>query len=515
MSADIVLATLNARFTHASLGLRYLLANLGELRQHAVLRELVLGVDPEEAAARWLAERPRIIGLSVAIWNVAPLTRAVAWLKATAPEVVIVLGGPEVSHEVEGQRICALADYVVTGWGELTFARLARAILACRRPAAKVHPGERAPLPAIRLPYDEFTDDDLGRRRLYVEASRGCPFRCAFCLSALDRTAWPFPREPLLAELARLWERGARRFTFVDRTFNLRLDTAGAVLGFFLERIAARPADPPFLHFEMIPDRLPDRLRVLLAAFPPGTLQLEIGVQTFNPRVQSLIDRRQDQERTECNLRWLRDGTAAHLHADLIVGLPGEDLQSFAAGFDRLYRLGPHEIQVGLLKRLRGAPLNRLAGRFGLEFAAEPPYTVLATDRIDRPTMARLARFAALWERVGNSGRFGRILPLLLAEAPFDRFLAWSDWFCDRLGRAHAIALESLYEGLHDWLAPQDPAARAALVADYADSGARGRLAFAPERRPPPPRVRAPGPTGATPPRQARHLRPRNDREGD
>ena len=508
MPSSIVLATLNARFTHASLALRYLRANLGGLREDCALRELVVGVAPEVAVAEWLAGRPRIIGLSVAIWNVDPLTHIVALIKATAPDTVVVLGGPEVSHEVEDQRICALADYVVTGWGEVSFARLARVILEGGRPAAKVLQGERPPLAAIAFPYDEWTDDDLRRRRLYVEASRGCPFRCEFCLSALERTAWPFPLQPLLAELDRLYERGARRFTFVDRTFNLKTETAAAILEFFLERLRTRPDDPLFLHFELIPDRLPARLKGLLAAFPPGTLQLEVGVQTFNPRVQSLISRRQDNALTETNLRWLRELTAAHLHADLIVGLPGEDLASFAAGFDRLVRLGPHEIQIGILKRLRGAPISRHSERYGMEFSPDPPYALLATDRIDRPTMQRLARFAHFWDRVGNSGRFTRTLPLLLGEAPCARFLAWSDWLYARLGKVHGVPLEALFDGLHDWLASQGEAiaAHETLVADYRATGARGRLAFAPTLRPPLPISQA---AGATPARQARHLKTR------
>jgi radical SAM superfamily enzyme YgiQ (UPF0313 family) len=270
MPTSIVLATLNARYAHASLALRYLRANLGGLRERCVLREFVVGIAPELVVEQLLAEQPRIVGLSVYIWNVEALTRVVALLKAEAPEVVVVIGGPEVSHEIETQRICALADYVVTGWGEVTFARLAGKILNGQRPLVKVHPGEQPPLETIAFPYDELSDEDLRHRRLYVEASRGCPFRCEFCLSALDRTAWPFPLEPLIDELARLYDRGARGFRFVDRTFNLKIGAASTILGFFLERIRARPDDLPFLHFELIPDHLPERLKDMIAAFPPA-----------------------------------------------------------------------------------------------------------------------------------------------------------------------------------------------------------------------------------------------------
>jgi radical SAM superfamily enzyme YgiQ (UPF0313 family) len=515
---SIILSTLNSRYAHASLGLRYLRANLGALRERARIVEFVVDRRAEEIVERLLAAldgpAPHIVGFGVYIWNVEATTRAVALLKTVAPEVVVVVGGPEVSHEVDAQRICGLADYVITGWGDVTFAKLAQAIVSGTRPATRVHHGVQPPLDAIALPYREFSDDDLRHRYVYVEASRGCPFKCEFCLSALDRTAWPFPLEPLLAELAHLYERGARHFKFVDRTFNLKAETGRAILEFFLARIAASPHDPPFLHFELIPDHLPDRLREPIARFPEGTLQFEIGIQTFNEDVQRLIARRQDNAAAERNLRWLRGHTNAHLHVDLIAGLPGEDLSSFARGFDRLVRLAPHEIQLGILKRLRGAPIARHAAAYGLRFNPDPPYNVLATDRIDFATMQRVARFSRYWELVANSGRFARTLRLLLAPdrpdaSPFARFLAWSDWLYAVTGKTHAIANERLYELLHQFLVTRlhVPAAdaTAALAADYLASGARGRLGFvdvrahAASQRP---RM----PARATPPRQLRHI---------
>jgi len=154
-----------------------------------------------------------------------------------------------------------------------------------------------------------------------------------------------------------LLDRGLRQFKFVDRTFNLNLNISKAILQFFLERY--RPG--LFLHFEMIPDRLPEALRSLIRQFPPGALQFEVGIQTFNETVSGLISRRQDNLKLEDNLRFLRNETGVHIHTDLIVGLPGEDLASFAAGFDRLVAMNPQEIQVGILKRLRGTPLPEWA----------------------------------------------------------------------------------------------------------------------------------------------------------
>jgi len=506
---SIVLATLNARYAHASLGLRYLRANLGALRPDSAIVEFILGARTEEVVEKLLALAPRIVGFGVYIWNVEETTKIVAALKAVAPEVVVVLGGPEVSHEVDAQPVCRLADHVVTGWGDVTFASLARQILDGPRPLMKVHAGAQPPLDEVVLPYGEYTDEDVSRRHVYVEASRGCPFRCEFCLSALDRTAWPFPLDGFIAQLERLYQRGARHFKFVDRTFNLKVDASLAILGFFLDRIDADRSDPPFVHFELIPDHLPERLKQAIARFPAGTLQFEIGIQTFDEQVQRLISRRQDNAAAEANLRWLRAQTNAHLHVDLIAGLPGEDLAGFARGFDRLVGLRPHEIQVGILKRLRGAPIARHERNFGLRFNPQPPYNILATDRIDFQTMQRLSRFARYWDLVANSGRFARALPLLLRQDPFARFLAFADALYAATGRTHAIANERLYEHLHAHLLAhgvEPAAATEALAADYLASGARGRLGFV-DVEPLARAMRREEAVAGAPQRQRRHLR--------
>jgi hypothetical protein len=477
--ASIVLSTLNSRYSHAALGLRYLRANLGALRDDSVIREFVVRTPAPAIVDALLAERPRLVGFGVYIWNVLQTAEVIRQLKAREPGIVVVIGGPEVSHEVEAQEICRLADHVVTGWGDVTFARLAAALLNGPRPLSRVHAGEQPPLERLVLPYDEYTDADLANRTVYVEASRGCPFKCEFCLSALDRTAWPFPLEPLLAELSRLHARGARHFKFVDRTFNLKAATSVRILDFFLGLIAARPDDPPFLHFELIPDHLPEALKAPITRFPPGTLQFEIGIQTFDVETQRRISRRQDNAVAAANIAWLRENTKAHLHVDLIAGLPGEDLASFAAGFDRLVALKPHEIQVGLLKRLRGAPIARHTEASGMVYDAAPPYQVLQTAALDAGAVQRLVRFARYWDLVANSGRFADTLPLVLAEAPFGRFMELADWLHAACGQTHAIPAERLYELVHRWLVERGADPRevtATLAGDYRRSGARGRL---------------------------------------
>lgn len=445
---DVVLATYVARWIHSAFGLRYLKANLGELESRSTILEFTSDASAADAAEAILLHRPRLVGLGVYIWNVREVTELVAVLKRVAPEVVIVLGGPEVSHELDDQPVVELADFVVTGEGDLTFPRLCEAILHGDAPAEKIVAGAPPAVEDLALPYRLYDDRDVAHRVIYVEASRGCPFRCEFCLSSLDRGVRSFDLEPFLDEMASLWDRGARQFKFVDRTFNLREETTVRILEFFLER-AEHGA---FAHFEMIPDRLPDGLRDVIAKFPAGTLQFEVGIQTFDPDVAKRISRRQNYEKLSDNLRFLRDETSVHVHADLIVGLPGETLETFGHGFDQLVELGPQEIQVGILKRLRGTPIVRWDEEFEVVWSPEPPYEILANRQFDFSRMQEMKRFARYWDLVANSGRFVTVLPALwTGRSPFREFFEFSNHLWDDIGRTHGISPMLLFEKIFRW----------------------------------------------------------------
>ncbi len=503
----MVLCTLNARYIHAALGLRYLLANMGPLQDVTVLREFTIARDPAQIVQSLLDTlgpavqgQCQVLGFGVYIWNVTETCAVLRLLRQQRPQLRIVLGGPEVSHEWEQQDIVALADHVITGWGDVSFPKLCQALLHGPQPLMKVIAGEQPALDTLVLPYAYYSDADLAHRVLYVEASRGCPFKCSFCLSSLDKTAWAFDLDRLLAALDDLFARGARTFKFVDRTFNLKIDASVRILQFFLDRLPAAGPAGLFVHFEVIPDHLPQRLQQMIAQFPAGVLQFEVGIQSFNPAVQQTISRRQDNTRTEANLRWLVGHSQAHLHADLIFGLPGEDLRSFAAGFDRLQALGPHEIQLGVLKRLRGTPIGKLGAEHGMLYDHTPPYTVRQTAVVSAQQLQAFVRLARYWDLVANSGRFRRSLELLLgsgssapvaaigeaelselaaagsAFAAFWRFSAWL-WECG--GQTSGITPEALVDHLFDYLhggcGVDADRCRDALLSDYLASGARAR----------------------------------------
>jgi len=322
-----------------------------------------------------------------------------------------------------------------------------------------------------------------------------------------------FPLPALLPALERLLARGLTQFKFVDRTFNLNLTVSKAILQFFLARY--RPG--LFVHFEMVPDRLPDELRQIIARFPAGALQFEVGIQTFNAEVTALIQRRQDYARLADNLTYLRQQTGVHIHADLIIGLPGESVESFGAGFDRLVALRPHEIQVGILKRLRGTPIARHADAWQMIYNPEPPYDILQNKLIDFPTMQRLRRFARFWDLIANSGNFIESTPLLwqTGDSAFARFLELSDWLHSRVGRQHSIALLTLMEGFFVYLTErrQLPAAlvAASLWHDYQRGGRRDQPGFLQAHLPEAARPKTEARSRSGLKRQARHSAPASD----
>ncbi|PHS68736.1 MAG: B12-binding domain-containing radical SAM protein [Methylophaga sp.] len=447
-STPILLSTLNARYMHTAFGLRYLYANLGELQQQAKIIEFTLQQLPINIAEQLLSHQPQIIGFSVYIWNVSEIYKTVAMLKQIAPEVIIILGGPEVSHQPDVPDIVHLADYVISGPGEISIKALCWQILNGEHPPQKFIDGISPTLDQLKLPYQYYNDEDIRNRLIYVEASRGCPFKCEFCLSALDKTATAFPLNHFLAEMDKLLQRGVRNFKFIDRTFNLKMSTSIAILEFFLQRMT----DDLYLHFEVVPDHLPDKLKQVLQQFPTNSLQFEIGVQTFDSKIQDLISRKQNNDKTKANIKWLRENTGAHLHTDLIFGLPSDNLANFGRSFDQLIALRPHEIQLGILKRLRGAPLNRHNEPYQLRFNPEAPYNILSTKDINFSTMQRVNRFARYWDMIGNSGRFPHTLPLILTDRPFESFMQLSDALFQLSGSTWKIALKRLFELLYDIL---------------------------------------------------------------
>ena len=254
-------------------------------------------------------------------------------------------------------------------------------------------------------------------------------------------------------------------------------------MDFFLEKIHAQPDDPnaqTFVHFEVVPDHLPDVLKTAIAQFPAGTLQFEVGIQTLNPVVQKHISRKTNLIKARENVEWLRTQSHAHLHVDLIAGLPSETMASFAAGFNELYTWGAHEIQLGILKRLRGTPITRHTAEFAMRYADAPPYEILENTDVSAEELADFKLFAKYWDHIANSGRFTQTLPMIVSNQPYERFYDLTLHLKTQWQRSHSIALEQLYIEVANWLTACNPEhtehIRDAITTDYIASGVQGKL---------------------------------------
>jgi len=444
---NIILSTLNARFTHTAIGLRYLFANMQELREATRILEFTINEQVQDIAEQLLASSPKIIGLGVYIWNATQCSELVETIKKVSPETIVILGGPEVSH-LPMRVNFDYADYIVQGEGDLAFYQLCKALLNDLPPTERII---QAPLPEISsivLPYDDYTDEDIAHRYIYVEASRGCPFKCEFCLSSIDDKVRNFDITQFLAALEKLWQRGARSFKFIDRTFNLNINIANRLLDFFLSK-----PSPYFVHFEVIPDHFPAALKDKMTQFSPASLQLEIGIQTLNLDVAKRIHRNLKLEKIKDNIRFLEQETSAHMHLDLIVGLPGESLESFGESLNQLFAMTHSEIQIGILKKLAGTTLERHDEQYGMLYSDTPPYDILKNDLLSFQDIQNMKRFARFWGLYYNSGNFKKSMLLLCDnDDVFNQFHAFSLWVYGQTNSTWKISLDRLAQLLFRFL---------------------------------------------------------------
>ena len=443
----IILTTFNARYTHTSLGLRYLRANLKELRENSKILEFVIKSNVVDACEQILKHKPKIVGIGVYIWNALECQELVGLIKNISPQTVVVLGGPEASHTPHRVDF-SKADFIIEGEGEESFYSLCKDILSSNVPKSRVITSAPVDISKIAFPYEEYTEHDIKYRYCYVEASRGCPFRCEFCLSSLDKKVRYFDIDIFLNELEKLWERGVRSFKFIDRTFNIDIKKAIKLLEFFLNK-----DEEYFIHFEVVPDIFPQELREKLKLFKSKSLQLEVGIQTLNETVAIGINRKLNMKNIKENLAFLQNETNAHLHVDLIIGLPNESVVQFGENLNKLYSLTRCEIQVGILKKLSGTKIDRHDIEHKMIYSDLPPYEILQNDLIDFEMMQKLKRFARFWDLVYNSGNFKKTSEYLFRNGDvFEQFFALSEWIFSQTESTWQISLDRLGELIFEYL---------------------------------------------------------------
>jgi len=420
---------------------------MSELQESTKILEFSINDTIQTIAENILLHNPSILGVGVYIWNVLEVNELIHIIKKISPKTTIILGGPEVSYTPFRVNFDD-ADFIIQGEGDIAFYNLCKKIINAEKVEQRVIPITLTNLKELELPYKYYTDDDIANRYIYVEISRGCPFECEFCLSSMDERVRAFDLDKVLENFEILWQRGARNFKFVDRTFNLNMKSANRILDFFLAK------EPPyFAHFEVIPDHFPNSLRQKIAEFPDGALQLEIGIQTLNLEVADNISRLLNLKKVDENISFLEHHTHAHIHLDLIVGLPGETLKSFGANLDKLVSLSSCEIQIGILKKLSGTHIKRHDEEFGMIYSDKPPYDILQNADLSFSDIQMMKRFARFWDLTYNSGNFKKsILLLWKDESVYENFHLFSLWIFQQTSSTWKISLQRLGELLFRYL---------------------------------------------------------------
>lgn len=414
---NVVLSTLNSKFIHSSLALRYLKA-YGEAHGQAYdIVEYTINMPVLHILSDITEHDIDILGFACYIWNIEMTLHVVDMVKAVRPDIKIVLGGPEVSFTAdELLERCPNIDYIVQGEGEEAFHALVTALQLGNDGLDPVIPGVRgrrdgsilgsleaveiSDLSSIPFPYTEEDMDDLEHKIIYYESSRGCPFSCQYCLSGNKNTVRFFPQERTLEELQWFIDHGVKQVKFVDRTFNCAPHHHRPLMEFM------RDSDTDMnFHLEMEPELMTEWETNILCETPPGRIQIEVGVQSTHKKTLDAINRYNDWPYIQKSIRPIIQAGRTHVHMDLIVGLPHEDFKRFGQSFNDLFSLQPHALQIGFLKLLKGSGVRRMNE---YKYVADPlaPYEVLSTHVLPYDDVRFLKYFEDVFERFYNSERF-------------------------------------------------------------------------------------------------------------
>ncbi len=461
----VILCTLNSSFTHSSLALRYLRAAIqADWPDHHLL-EFQINDDLRRVVAEIGRLQPDVVAFACYIWNITATLALATDLKAVLPELKIILGGPEVGPRAQELLTeHAAINYVIQGEGEQAFPNLLQAIAKQRQPndIAGVYyreevgqigstPPCRVTTEQIPRPYCSEDMSELEHKLVYYESSRGCPFRCTYCLSGGDQVRF-LPLTRVFSELRLLLAADIPLIKFVDRTFNCNPERAMQIMQFLLaERRQSR------FHFEICADILTDTMLDWLITIPEGIFQFEIGVQTVNAATLQAIRRHMQWDKLAQSVSKLRKANNIHLHLDLIAGLPYQDWAALQASFDQVIKLKPHMLQLGFLKVLPGTEMAKQVQEFGLKVSAIPPYEVLATNWLSFAELNRLHVMEQLLEYYYNSGLLLYSLPYIwthIETSPFQWFQQFAlYWEAANLQQV-SHGREALFAHLEAYLQP-------------------------------------------------------------
>ncbi|SCW79837.1 Radical SAM superfamily enzyme YgiQ, UPF0313 family [Paenibacillus tianmuensis] len=464
---NIVLSTLNAKYIHTSLALRYLKSFSQNDFPGIQIAEYTIKDPAMNIVSDIYQRKPEVVGFSCYIWNIEETIVVVSMLKKIMPELIVVLGGPEVSYDTEyWMNRLPEVNFIVVGEGEETLHHLLtelegdRALysvfgLAYRNKEGRVvinPPRPKLALDDIPTPH-RFAEDvpSLANRVVYFETSRGCPFSCQFCLSSIEVGVRYFDMERTKSDLLYLIRSGAKLIKFVDRTFNIKRDYAMEMFEFLIQN-----HNGCVFQFEITADIMrPEVLDYLAENAPPGIFRFEIGVQSTNDLTNNLVKRRQNFTKLTRTVTKVKESGKIDQHLDLIAGLPEEDYNSFRKTFNDVFALGPEELQLGFLKMLRGTGMRHDAEKYGYLYMDYAPYEILGNNILPFSDLVRIKRVEDVLEKYWNAHRMDHTVRYLIEReftSAFDFFQEFGDYWEERGWQKIGHQLEDLFTRLHAFL---------------------------------------------------------------
>lgn len=449
----VLLTAVNSKFIHSNLAVRYLKEYTRDLNYDCKIREFTINDRIERVLEEIIFEKPDIVAFSCYIWNHQYIDMLSQLIKRVDSNIEILYGGPEVSYDCEQFLRNSQGEYLIEGEGEETYRDFIKMKLDENQVKAInglyikendniCYGGRRSDIDMNKLVFPYTIDDDLANKIVYYEASRGCPFKCKYCLSSTMHGVRFLDVQRVKKELKFLMDKKVRLVKFVDRTFNCSPKFTCEIWNFIIDE----DTDTTF-HFEVSADILKEEEIKVLSRAPKGRIQLEVGVQTTNDQVLINIDRHVKFEEIKERVNAIKRIGTVKQHLDLIAGLPGENFNSFKNSFNDVYSVAPEEVQLGFLKLLKGSKMRDEAEQWGMSYSPFSPYEILKTSDISYEELIELKRVEEMVDKYYNSQKFGTILKYFIEKfpTPFDFYFSLGEFFHSKGYFSRSIASYEYY----------------------------------------------------------------------
>ena len=488
----ILLTSVDSKFIHSNLALRYLEQIGKQASEDVCLYETTINEDVDFILADLISHHPDLLVFSCYIWNISLIKQLISAFNKVYPDTLILCGGPEVAYDAEEFLASTAAHGVMAGEGEAIFPGLLKTLRIAKNDGAKkpeewlkalenvpglylksVHNEIKSTgkvdlidMKEVPFPYDPSSLEGLKNRIIYYEGQRGCPYECSYCLSSIDRKLRHKPVDMVCEELTVFLKAKVPLVKFVDRTFNVAEKWSFEVLSFIVNETVANNYQTSF-HFEVGAATLSDRIIKLLNQSPKGLFQIEAGIQSTNPKVLQLIQRKDDPEQLTKTLGQIIAGNNVHVHTDLIAGLPGQSLISFKQSFNESLAMKPQMLQVGFLKVLKGSPLYKSRNELGIVYRDWPPYEVLKTAHMSFWDLHKIKKIDEITVKYYNSGKYVNSMNFLLSNPGdyWDLFIKMADYLSEYQKKKNRLHSDDYYRVILD-LCKELEGENAAILAD-------------------------------------------------